>query len=140
MSAPSSGETRQGGGCFNILLMFCLAWFVIAFFAKKKEPVPVPEEYLPQAERIQPMQESELASIAESISPDLKAEAQKIIVPQFVTLGSLDPNSAYRRLVTISNRGASVTRVEMNEKGFRDRADSSGYLGQIIADETVAAD
>ena len=140
MSAPSSGETRQGGGCFNILLMFCLAWFVIAFFAKKKEPAPVPEEYLPQAEQIQPMQESELASIAESISPDLKAEAQKKVVPQFVTLGSLDPNSAYRMLVTISNRGASVTRVEMNEKGFRDCADSSGYLGQIIADETVAAD
>lgn len=119
--------------------MFCVAWLIINFFAKKKEPAPVPEENPSQTVQVQPMQENELATIAESLSPDLKAEAQKKISPRFVTLGSLESNSPYRMLVTITNRGAAVTRVEMNEKGFRDCADSSGYLGQIIVDETVAA-
>ncbi|MBR2692826.1 MAG: YidC/Oxa1 family insertase periplasmic-domain containing protein [Thermoguttaceae bacterium] len=137
--SSSSGESRQGGGCFNILLMFCLAWAVIALFTKKKEPSPVPEENLPQTVQIQPKGDEYLAAIAETLSPDLREEAQRKIGPQFVTLGSLDPNSPYRMLVTISNRGAAVTRVEMNEKGFRDCADASGYLGQIVADETIAA-
>ena len=139
-SASSSGETRQKGGCFNIVLMFCLAWLTITFFAKKKEPAPLPEENLPQTVQVQPKGEEDLAAIAETLSPELKEEARQEIGPQFITLGSLDPSSPYRMLVTISNHGAAVTRVEMNEKGLRDCADASGYLGQIIADETVAAD
>ena len=139
--ASSSGESRQGGGgCFNIVLMFCVAWLAINLLAKKKEPAPAVEDNQPEAVQVQPMEESALAEIAGSLPADLKERAQKEIPPQFVTLGNLEPDSPYRMLVTISNRGAAVTRVEMNEKGFRDCADSSGYLGQIIVDETVAAE
>src|SRR5262245_12464639 len=33
---------------------------------------------------------------------------------QFLTLGSLDPETGYRMLVTVSNTGASVRRAEMS--------------------------
>ena len=55
-------------------------------------------------------------------------------------MGSLDPNSPYRMLITLSNRGASITRVELNESAYEDNIDSSGYLGQIIVDESLAND
>ncbi len=55
----------------------------------------------------------------------------------YVTLGSLDPSSPYRMLVTVTARGAAVARVELGGERFRDVEDRSGYLGQIVVDENV---
>jgi YidC/Oxa1 family membrane protein insertase len=53
-------------------------------------------------------------------------------VPQkFFTLGSLDPASGYRMLVTVSNTGGSVRRAEMTSARYRDQHDRSGYLGEL---------
>ncbi|MDR1960590.1 MAG: YidC/Oxa1 family insertase periplasmic-domain containing protein [Planctomycetaceae bacterium] len=52
----------------------------------------------------------------------------------FVTLGSADPKSPYQMLVTISGRGASVARIEMNNPAYRDVQDPSGWMGQIVVD------
>lgn len=50
---------------------------------------------------------------------------------QFVTLGSLDMNSDYRMLVTLTSAGAAIHRAEMASSRFRDQHDWSGYLGAL---------
>jgi YidC/Oxa1 family membrane protein insertase len=57
---------------------------------------------------------------------------------QLVTLGSLQVESAYRMLVTLSNQGAAVQRVELSSPRFRDLQDRSGYLGQLALEATDA--
>jgi YidC/Oxa1 family membrane protein insertase len=55
---------------------------------------------------------------------------------QLVTLGSLQVESGYRMLVTLSNEGAAVQRVELSSPRFRDLQDRSGYLGQLALEAT----
>ena len=50
---------------------------------------------------------------------------------QFVTLGSLDPTTGYRMLVTLTNAGAAVRRAEMTSRRYLDQHDWSGYLGEL---------
>jgi YidC/Oxa1 family membrane protein insertase len=57
---------------------------------------------------------------------------------RWITLGSADPASPYRMLVTLTDRGAAVTRIELNSPRYRTltdengyRADRSGYLGYL---------
>ncbi|MGL6195056.1 MAG: YidC/Oxa1 family insertase periplasmic-domain containing protein, partial [Thermoguttaceae bacterium] len=73
---------------------------------------------------------------AEGAAPEVQ---QKLVKPTFATLGSLDPKSPYRMLITLTNRGAAVTRVELNQRAYRDVQDKTGYLGQIVADLTEEA-
>ena len=53
----------------------------------------------------------------------------------WVTLGSFAADSPYRLLITLTNRGAAVERVELVERGangqlrYRDLTASWGYLG-----------
>jgi YidC/Oxa1 family membrane protein insertase len=54
----------------------------------------------------------------------------------FVTLGSLDMNSDYRMLVTLTTAGAAVHRAEMASPRFRDQHDWSGYLGDLELKDT----
>ena len=42
---------------------------------------------------------------------------------QFVTLGSLDPTTGYRMLVTLTNTGAAVRRAEMTSPRYLDQHD-----------------
>ena len=55
----------------------------------------------------------------------------------FITLGSLDPDSPYRMLVTFTNRGAAIKRIELNSPRFHDMDDRSGYLGHVVVDESA---
>ncbi len=50
---------------------------------------------------------------------------------QYFTLGSRDPASGYRMLVTLTNRGAAVERVELNGDRLLALEDRSGYLGSL---------
>lgn len=73
---------------------------------------------------------------------------------EYITLGSVDPVSPYRQLVTLTNQGAGVRRIELSRPQFRDLHDRGGYLGhlelvpseggglriQSIGDGTPAAD
>ncbi len=52
---------------------------------------------------------------ASSTSRSAAAEPQAELPPQWITLGSVDPADPYRMLVTITNRGAAVERIELNE-------------------------
>ncbi len=73
--------------------------------------------------------------------PDVPAPPE--VSPKWVTLGSIDPDSPYRMLVTLSNRGASLVRLELNSERYRDHRyhvipegrvkDRGGYLGHLSA-------
>lgn len=63
------------------------------------------------------------------------ATVQRTVPEQWLTLGSFAPDSPYRILVTFSNRGAAVERVELVERRdngllrYRDLSKKHGYLG-----------
>lgn len=54
---------------------------------------------------------------------------------QFVTLGSADYASNSRMLVTLTNVGGGVRRVELASPQFRDLHDRSGYLGHLALED-----
>jgi YidC/Oxa1 family membrane protein insertase len=87
------------------------------------QPGEQPEQ--PQPE--QPGAQPEARPLAQLIPPAAAAAAST----QFVTLGSIDPNSGYRMLATLTNRGAAVERVEMSSPRFLDLDNRSGYLGRL---------
>jgi YidC/Oxa1 family membrane protein insertase len=59
------------------------------------------------------------------------ALAQNNAPLQFIALGSLDMDSDYRMLVTLTSAGAAVKRAEMASPRFRDQHNWSGYLGEL---------
>ncbi|MBX9790655.1 MAG: YidC/Oxa1 family insertase periplasmic-domain containing protein [Pirellulales bacterium] len=54
------------------------------------------------------------------------------------TLGSLDPASGARLLVTWVNRGAAIERIELNVSQYLDQEDRGGYLGHLDAVDNTA--
>lgn len=63
--------------------------------------------------------------------------AGQAIPETHVTLGSIDPASPYRMLVTLTNRGAAVLRIELNSPDFRDLEYRGGYLGHVVVDQKL---
>ncbi len=61
----------------------------------------------------------------------LPAVAPATVPAQFVALGSLDPDSGYRMLVTLTNSGAAVLRAEMTNSRYQDQHNWNGYLGDL---------
>ena len=62
---------------------------------------------------------------------DELAADQADVPRQFVALGSLDLESGYRMLVTLTNQGAAVHRVELSSPRYWDLNDRSGYIGHL---------
>jgi YidC/Oxa1 family membrane protein insertase len=63
----------------------------------------------------------------------------EVVPTELVTLGSADPDSPYQMLVTLTNQGAAVMRVELNNPRFHDLEDRAGYLGHVVLDEAAGA-
>jgi len=67
------------------------------------------------------------------------APAPRPVVPdEWITLGSVDPQSPFRMLVTLTNRGAAVERIELNSDRYHDLGDATrdqGYLGHLVPDD-----
>ena len=70
--------------------------------------------------------------------PEIKPEKK------WVTLGSADPDSPYRMLVTLTDRGAAVERIELNSPRYVALTDpngflseTAGYLGNLALDGNV---
>ncbi|MFO0867908.1 MAG: YidC/Oxa1 family insertase periplasmic-domain containing protein [Pirellulales bacterium] len=66
-------------------------------------------------------------SAAPPPAPPVRAAAPLV----YASLGSLDPASGYRMLVTLSSRGAAVQRIEMTSPLYRDLEQKHGYLGHL---------
>ena len=96
--------------------------------AEPSDPTDKPSAEGPAVEQAPP----------EAGQPEPDAEEPEAVVPaRFATLGSLDPDSPYRMLVTLTNRGAAVQRIELNSPRYNDLEDRSGYLGHLIVDEAL---
>ncbi|GAB6186110.1 membrane protein insertase YidC [Thermopirellula anaerolimosa] len=61
-------------------------------------------------------------------------------LPAYYTLGTLDSKQPYRMLVTLTNQGAAVVRVELNNPRYCDTEDWGGYLGRIFEDPGLIGD
>ncbi len=74
-----------------------------------------------------PVEKVARAALAEEVAAEL----------EYVTLGSVAADSPYRLLVTLTNQGAGVRRVELSSPRFRDLHDRGGYLGhlELVLDE-----
>jgi YidC/Oxa1 family membrane protein insertase len=60
------------------------------------------------------------------------------VAEQRGTLGSLDPATGARLLVTWVNRGAAIERIELNDPHYLDQEDRGGYLGHLDAIDNTA--
>jgi YidC/Oxa1 family membrane protein insertase len=55
--------------------------------------------------------------------------------PTWISLGSADPDSPYQMLVTLTNVGAAVERIELNSPKYRNVDDRSGYAGHLALED-----
>ncbi len=63
---------------------------------------------------------------------EVAAKAPEAELPRVrCTIGSLDPGSPARMLVTLTSRGAAIERIELAGSRFHDQDDRSGYLGHL---------
>lgn len=88
------------------------------------------------ADDAQAAEEPGVAAEPAAEKPAAEAEAQQPPPKRsWFTLGSLDPNSPYRMLVTLTNIGAALERIELNSPRTRDIDDLSGYLGHLACED-----
>jgi len=71
------------------------------------------------------------ADAAAAEAPKQAAASPAEIAEESFTLGSADPKSGYRLLVTGTNRGAAIARIECNSPKYLDQEDRSGYVGHL---------
>jgi len=102
---------------------------------KGHEGEPKPDGIEPKGGEPTPEQPEPSKPESPAEEPDVKAPLRVAPKPAFVTLGSLDPASPYRSLVTLTNLGAAVVRIELNSPRFTDLEDRSGYLGHVALEE-----
>jgi YidC/Oxa1 family membrane protein insertase len=115
---------------------------VIRFFQPPRPPAK-PAAQVPKAEGDKGAKPAEVAAAKEG-EPKAKPAEEKPVAPaiaplekleqEWVTLGSADPNDPYRMLVTFTNQGAAVERIELNSPRYHDvedQQDHSGYLGHL---------
>ncbi len=91
-----------------------------------EKPAAAPPAEQPTAEAPPVADEPEPAEAPE---PEM---ARPAAAETLVTLGSASPADPYRMAVTITNRGAAVLRIELNDLRYRDIERSDGYLGQLF--------
>ncbi len=94
----------------------------------------------------EPVASSETPKLSADKSVPLENEVDSSSTPsnELITLGSLDPDSGYRFLVTLNSEGATVRRVEINVRNgkgrikYRDLESEGGYIGQLECIDTPA--
>ena len=80
------------------------------------------------------------ATEPEKAAPTIKLPPEPEPSQQWITLGSADDADPYRMLVTLTNKGAAVARIELNSPRYCDIDNRSGYLGHLIVDPEAAED
>ncbi len=126
---------------FFIVMM--MAFFLLqAYLNPPKPPQEKVDEVTQPRDAVKPEDQPTLADDTEKTEPvesdAAVSEMQDIQETQaaatFVTLGSMAPGSPYRSLITLTNKGAAVSRIELNDPRYREVQDLTGYLGQIVVD------
>lgn len=126
----------------RILLFLVLSFGVLMLNSMLVAPPRKPQQPKPKAAQEQKAEPAEAAPAEQADSTPAPSEAANppepaelpaaVEVPQqYLTLGSVDPDSAYRLGVTFTNHGAAVRRVELASPRYRDLEDRGGYLGHL---------
>jgi YidC/Oxa1 family membrane protein insertase len=92
-----------------------------------------------EAAKIQATGEKEPAekTVEEEKAAEAAAPEEPAGEEEWLTLGSADKDDPYRMLVTLTNRGAAVSLIELNSPRYRNIDDRSGYLGRLVMDKTA---
>ena len=146
----------------SLALFIVNFWIQATFFPPKEKPKPLANK--PKAEaKVAPEKDdkkSDVKAEAEKPDPDQTVDAGEPVdakpaeasaaeneeteqqepeaiaaSPEWITLGSADPSSPYRMLVTLTNVGAAVERIELNSPTYRDIDDRSGYIGHLALED-----
>ena len=70
--------------------------------------------------------------------PVIKANPQPAEPEKWITLGSADHDDPYRMLVTFTNKGAAVARIELNSPNYCDIDHRNGYFGHLVINPRAA--
>jgi len=118
---------------FALFLLLSGALFLanIAYLAMNQPNRPQGEQ--PPAEKPKP--QAKQAAAEDEIAPFYDPRQGLAETPErWLTLGSADPETGYRLLLTFTSRGASLYRAESNLPRYLDleaRHDEKGYLGEL---------
>ena len=105
----------------------------VAYLAWVQQNRPQGEQAAQKEPPQQPAQQQQQAEV--EVAPFFDPRQQLTEIPErWLTLGSADPKSGYRLLLTFNSRGASLYRAESNLSRFLDleaRQEQKGYLGEL---------
>jgi YidC/Oxa1 family membrane protein insertase len=99
-----------------------------------KKPAETAKKSEEKAEAKKPLAEKK----DEKKPATMQAAPDPDVPEQWVTLGSADRNQPYRMLVTLTNKGAAVARIELNSPQYCDVDHRNGYLGHLVMDRVAA--
>lgn len=134
----------------RFILWLSVSLLLILLLGKRPEP-PKPdakakqaENQLDDAQAAKEEKEGEQNGNAkdESASEDPQAEQEPEVevAAEKLTLGSVDETSDYRMLVTLTNEGAGVERIELASPRYLDLTDRGGYLGHLALEPAEQGD
>ncbi len=125
----------------RVVVFLALSVLVLILFAPKKTPRDnklaqendrhAEVEPLPKVQAEEPQATAE-PPLPPEAGPEAKDQEPKTNVGlEYFSLGSVAEDSPYRILVTFTNHGAGVRRVELASRRYRDLQDRGGYLGHL---------
>jgi YidC/Oxa1 family membrane protein insertase len=126
-----------------LLLSFIVLTVNMMLMRWLQPPAPVAQKAVAEAEE-EAEKPAEPAAEKQGAAENADEEAAQAAAPkqpaappppdepeEWFTLGSIDPASGYRELVTLVNTGAAIQRIELNSPKYLDQEDRSGYLGEL---------
>jgi hypothetical protein len=117
------------------MITFIFVMATVFLFMHWMRPQQQPRQPNNQPQQVANDPDNALFNEDEALDDDT-VEPLEIQTASYVTLGSADPKSPYKMLVTLSSRGATVRQIDMNKPQYRDTQDSTGRLGQIVVELT----
>jgi YidC/Oxa1 family membrane protein insertase len=134
---PKPSGVQEGGPGSTADLTHRDSQSVVAEAIKAREGMDSGRIAGPPAEpkRVEPEGASEPGGESMPDRPErgLQVGSEPELPLRYLTLGSMDPQSRFRMLVTLTTRGAAVVRIELNDPRYRDAEIRSGYLGELVA-------
>jgi YidC/Oxa1 family membrane protein insertase len=131
-------------GLIIVVNQLMVAWLAPPPPPEANKPVVAEEEAAPTKKAKPDEAKPEVGEkLADDAKPDAKPEDkpavadgdkdqhEAVLPVERVSLGSYQATSGYRLLVTLTNQGAAVERVELTSHQYRDLEDRSGYLGHL---------
>ena len=131
---PNLNQRPRDGHTFFLMVM-TLILVVLLFRPQPPQNVDLDKQLTPPNQEQNKQDNPVKTADSDESAPPI---AETNVPPAWVTLGSMNPKSDYRMLITFTNQGAAPCRIELNTPQYRDVQQLSGYLGQIVADQRLA--